>query len=279
MKQKRRKLQMVAVLVAALTMSAIAEIAIAESGKVKSITLATTPTRIPAVRPDGRIDTPERPGFRVEILRSAGRQCGVDVNFAPVPWARALELVKNGDVQGVFNSSYSEERTAYGAYPMKNGVPDSRKAMTAYTYGLYVHPDSQLGWDGKTVTALGSDKKILVEEGSVAVKMIGQAGLQPLETARYPNMVRMLAEKRAQGMVAIDTNVDDVLAKEPQLAAHIKRLAPPFATVYGYVMFARPFYTANSELVECFWTALGEIRAKPEYEALVRSYNNGQFIE
>lgn len=268
-----------AVVISALTLSAPANVAMAGDGKAKSITLATIPNRIPAVRPDGRIDNPERPGFRVEILRSAGKQCGVGVNFAPVPWVRALDMVKNGGADAAFSSSYTAERATYGAYPLRNGVPDTKKAMNASTYRLYVHPDSRLAWDGKVVTGQMPDKKVLVESGSAAVDMAIQAGLEPLEVGRYSNMVRMLAEKRAAGMVAIDTHIEDILAKNPQLATRIKRQGPPFGFVHGYVMFAKPFYTANTELVECFWKALGEIRAKPSYETLVKSYNNGRFIE
>lgn len=279
MKQKRQKRQIVAILLTGLTMSGAASVVMAETGAVKSITLSTIPNRIPAVRPDGSIETPERPGYRVEILRRAGKQCGVDVNFAPVPWPRALEMVKTGGAHGAFYSSYSEERTAYGAYPMKNGVPDTQRAMNSYTYSLYVHPDSKLVWDGRVATVRGSDRKILVERDSVAVKMVTQAGLEPVEIARYPNMVHMLAEKRAEGMLAIDQNAEEVVASDPQLATQVRKLGPPYQTVYGYVMFAKPFYAANTELVECFWTALGEIRRKPDYEALVRSYNNGRFIE
>ena len=72
----------------------------ANETEAKRITLASTPEAIPAVQPDGSIVTPERPGYRVEVLRSAGRQCGADVKFAAVPWKRALDMVRNGGADG-----------------------------------------------------------------------------------------------------------------------------------------------------------------------------------
>ena len=241
------------------------------------MSLVTIPESIPAVRPDGSISTPDRPGFRVEVLRAAGKSCNATVSFVPAPWQRAMELVKSGTVDGAFSASWSEERETFGAFPVKNGTPDPAKAMKGYSYSLFVHPDSKLRWDGKAVT--GSERKVIVERGSAGIALATRLGLEPVEASGYANMVRMLVEKRAQGLVAVDVHVDRVLADDPRLGSSVKELQPALEAKHGYVMFGKPYYQANKALVECFWKSLAEIRAKPAYKELVRSYNNGEFVE
>jgi hypothetical protein len=47
----------------------------------------------------------------------------------------------------------------------------------------------------------------------------------------------------------------------------------------GYVMSGQPCFAAHRERVECFWSALGDIRSTPAYRELVKSYNHGLFVE
>ena len=250
------------------------------AGAQVRITLAAIPEAIPAVRPDGSLNPNERPGFRVEVLRAAGKTCGTTVNFMPVPWQRALELVKSSSVDGAFSASWSEERATFGAFPMRNGVPDPAKAMRGYTYNLYVHPASRLGWDGKALTApTGSSRKVIVERGSAGVDLAARLGLEPVQVSGYANMVRMLAERRADGLVGIDVNVERQLAESPQLTPQVKEVTPPLETRHGYVMFSKTFYAGQPALSECMWKALADIRSKPAYRELVKSYQNGEFSE
>lgn len=242
------------------------------------ITLATIPESIPAVRPDGSLNPNERPGFRVEVLRSAAKACGINVNFLPVPWQRALEMVRTGAVDGAFSASWSQERASFGAFPLRNGAPDPTKAMKGYTYNLYVHPDSRLNWDGRAV-ASGGGRKVIVERGSAAVELAARLGLEPIPVAGYANMVRMLIERRADGLIGIDAHVEQQLAENPRLAPGVKEIRPPLEARHGYVMFSRNFHTAHTSLAECFWKALADIRSKPAYRELVKSYQDGEFVE
>lgn len=244
------------------------------------MTLATIPESIPAVRPDGSLAPQQRPGFRVEVLRAAGKSCGANVQFLPVPWQRALDMVRVGTVDGAFSASYSEERAGFAAFPMRNGAPDPSRAMKGYTYNLYLHPDSRLAWDGKALAVpADSGRRVIVERGSAGVELATRLGLEAVPVSGYANMVRMLTERRADGLIAIDAYIDRYLAEHPHLSGSVRELRPPLEARHGYVMFSRAFHVANTKLAECFWKAVGDIRSKPAYRDLVRSYNNGEFVE
>lgn len=239
--------------------------------------LATIPESIPAVRPDGSLAPNERPGFRVEVLRAAGKACGATVSFAPVPWQRALEMVKSGTADGAFSASWSAERAAFGVFPLRNGNPDPSKAMKGYSYTLYLHPDSKLGWDGKAVS--GGGRKVIVERGSAAVELAARLGLEAVPVAGYPNMVRMLAERRADGLIGIDAHVEKVVQDTPKLADAVREIPLPLESRHGYVMFSKAFHSTHTIVAECFWKGLADIRSKPAYRELVKSYQHGEFVE
>ena len=162
---------------------------------------------------------------------------------------------------------------------MRAGKPDPSRAMRGYTYNLYVYPGSPMGWDGKAMSAPAANRKVIVERGSAAVELATRLGLEPLQVSGYANMMRMLAEKRADGLIAIDAHVGKYLADNPQQASAVREINPPLEARHGYVMFGKAFHAAHAGLAECFWKALGDIRSKPAYRELVRSYQNGEFLE
>jgi len=245
----------------------------ASQAPVQTLILATVQDSTPAMRSDGQKIIMPRPGYRAELVQQAARQCNATATFTLAPWQRALYLVENNAVDGVFVASYTAERAAYAVYPLKSGSPDPTKAIKGYTYSLFVRVDVPMSWDGRNVG--GRDRRVLVERGSAGVGIAKRLGLDPIEIAGTDKMLPMLAEKRAGGIIGIDLNVEAELAKRPDLAASIKELKPPLEAKLGYVIFSKSFYAKQKDLVECFWSALGRIRITPAYLELVKSYSNG----
>ncbi|MGY5450938.1 substrate-binding periplasmic protein [Agarivorans sp. MS3-6] len=242
----------------------------------QSIVIATTPAAGSAAGPffNHQQQLAKRPGYRAQLLLQAGERCHADINFLIVPWKRALALVEHGGADAAFSSSYKAERAVYGAYPMKNGKPDTYRAIRGYSYLLFTHKNSDLSWDGKKIS--GAERKIAVERGSAGVDIVKSHNLDPVELTDESQMLDMLAAKRVDGMVAIDGNVEAVIALDPLLARQIKAQQPPLQSKHGYLMFSKAYYLAHTTLSECVWNAVGDIRASADYKALVKSYNNGQ---
>lgn len=240
----------------------------------RTITLATVLDSSAAVRTDGQQVMNDRPGYRAELLQQAASLCKARVRFTLAPWQRALYMVEHGDADGAFATSFSTERSAYGVFPMKDGVPDPAKAVKGYAYSLFVHSGSSITWDGKSVGGL--DKRVVVERGSVGADVARNAGLEPVEIGTTDKLVRMVAEKRVGGLVGIGSNIRAELKAQPELAGSIRELTPPLEEKFGYVMFSRRFYAGQKELAECFWSAIGELRTTPAYREMVRSYTGGK---
>ncbi len=206
-----------------------------------------------------------------DLQPQAGELCDVDIKFILVPWKRALHLVEHGGADAAFSSSYNTERAVYGAYPMKDGKPDTYRAIRGYFYLLFTHKVSDLKWDGKEIT--GASKKIAVERGSAGVDIVKNLGLKPIEFNNEHQMLQMLSARRVDGMAAIEGNAKAVMNQHPLLARQIEILQPPLKSKHGYLMFSKKFYFKHAELTECIWNAVGNIRASAEYKALVKSYS------
>jgi polar amino acid transport system substrate-binding protein len=243
---------------------------------VTRLQLVSTPESIP-LRPDGQLAFAERPGFRAILLRDAGKSCGADVNFVTAPWPRALEMVRTGAANGAFAASYSVERAAFAAFPMRDGAPDPTRAMREQVYHLYAGTDAGLTTQDGQVKPQGV--RAIVERSSIGVAVARGAGAEPIEIGGYPSMVRMLAERREPALIGVDQHVQAVLRREPSLGSRLVKLEPALMRQHGYVVFNLAFHDRNRAFADCFWSAVATIRASERYRDLVRSQNDGDFIE
>lgn len=237
-----------------------------------SITIATIPNSSPAFRTDGKNVLKENPGYRAELLYQAGKHCNVNIKFSLLPWNRVLNLVKNDVIEAAFSSSYKPERAVYGAYPMKDGKPDTDRAVKKYAYTLFTHKDSGIAFNGKAIT--GENPVLVVERGSIGIDIMKSFGLEPRQLANQEEMIKLLVNKRIDGIIAIEHNIESEVSRHPDFTSKIKKHQPPILTNYGYVMFSKRFYYRNTLLVECMWDSIGKIRSSLEYKELINFYNN-----
>jgi polar amino acid transport system substrate-binding protein len=207
-----------------------------------------------------------RPGHHAELLTEAAKRCGAEVEFSFAPWQRALLLVKSGDADGAFSSSYDEERLAYGVYPMANGKPDTTRALKGYSYSFYVPRE----WEDQPLSASG--RPVAVERGAAVIPRIAQLGLSHSEVADNSTMLQMVARKRVAAAVLITAVADATLADNKELRAAIAKREPPIETKFGYVMLSKQFYASHSEVAECFWNKIRDIRATPRHAERVKAY-------
>ncbi|MEW5730024.1 MAG: transporter substrate-binding domain-containing protein, partial [Pseudomonadota bacterium] len=221
--------------------------------------LASTPKHTDEMREvDGGL-TADRPGHQIELMREAAAQCGVAVEFRFVPWRRALLMVRNGDADGAFTSSYDPERATYGAYPMKDGKPDVSRALKDYRYSFYVSRDSSVQWDGKRLGVGGGT--VVAERGASVIPQITALGLSPVEIADNATMLRMVAGKRVTAAALMTSAADAVLAEDAELALRVMRLEPPIESKFGFVMLSKAFHANHRDVAECFWNTIRDIRA------------------
>ena len=218
---------------------------------------------------DGHVQE-ERPGWFVELSRRAAEQCDAKVEFAFMPWPRALEKVKLGKVSAAFNSSYKPERAEYGVYPRKGGELDEDRASRRYAYYAYV---SKTSTDSALLEIADVNGRLIVTERKASIiPELEKRGAELVEAVDFRLMLRIVVGGRVDAAVGIDHDFDAVLEDNPDLAAAVMRVKKPILKKTGYVMFSKLFYQKHSEVVECFWSTSAQLRKTEWFKTLRAAY-------
>lgn len=82
----------------------------------------------------------EAKGLAVDLIREAFSRLRQEIRIEFVPFARAVELVKNGEADGVFPFAFSEERASFAQFSSEKLLSDPG--------ALFVRTDSTLSFSG-----------------------------------------------------------------------------------------------------------------------------------
>jgi polar amino acid transport system substrate-binding protein len=233
--------------------------------------LATVGLGTPGVNVvNGKFDQ-GHPGWFAELSKRAANNCGAELSFTFVPWARALELVKRGEASAAFNSSYTKERAAYGVYPTKNNKPDEYRASKLYAYYALISKESK---DQNLIeNAEIKGRRIAVERGASIIPYLKKRGAEIFVSASYKTMVRMVATgDRVDAAVGIEHNLDGAIELYPEFTPLLRKSAVPVQKKVGFVMFSKIYYKQHKDLVECFWTTSAQLKLTDWFKSIKLSY-------
>ena len=219
---------------------------------------------------DGSKIEDHKPGLAVEALRILEEKRGIRFEFVRESWKRCFQSLASGDVDALFYASYRPERAKEGVYPMKEGKVDPERRFISISYVLYTLTDSPIRWDGETLENV--DGRIGVLGGYSIVDDLKKRGVRIDESRGILNDFRKLTLNRLAGVVALETNGDFTLRKNPDLAGKIVKRSPDLVTKQYYLLFSHPFYEKNRTLVEEIWSALSEIRSSEAFIHRVDEY-------
>jgi polar amino acid transport system substrate-binding protein len=209
-----------------------------------------------------------KPGFIIELVRAAAAHSGIAITLTRVPWARGLELVEAGDADGIFMSSYTEDRLRYGVYPMKDGRPDTTRKLTDLSYWFYARKDSGVTWDGKTLANLQAP--IGATTGYAVVPLLEKLGFRVETDPNHLRNLHKLAGGEIDAYAELQAHVDGLIKKYPAMFQSIVKLEPAIRTTPYYLMFSRTFYAARPTDAERFWDAIGWVNGQAAFQDMVR---------
>ncbi|MEO4048799.1 hypothetical protein AAFN46_17105 [Pseudomonas sp. CAU 1711] len=131
------------------------------------------------------------PGLAVEMVVEAVRLAGYSPKLRRMPQMRMLWELEEGSIDGAFIFSYTPERGALYAYPMRNGEPDGALRVTRIRYSLYRLKGAPVGWDGQDFSGL--TRPIGVNTGWVMASLLAQRGLPVDDSGRGHTELRQAA--------------------------------------------------------------------------------------
>jgi polar amino acid transport system substrate-binding protein len=211
---------------------------------------------------------PKKPGLVVELLQQASAHAGIPITLSRVPWARGLVMVEGAQADGIFMSSYTEDRLRYGVYPMKDGKPDTARKLVDLSYWLYVRKDSGVAWDGKTITGLHAP--VGATTGYAVVPLLKQMGVPVEEDPIHLRNLHKLESGELDAYAELQAHVDGLIQAYPRMFQSIVKLTPSIRTTAYYLMFSKALYAARPEDAEHLWDAIAWVNAQPAYQDMVR---------
>jgi polar amino acid transport system substrate-binding protein len=241
--------------------------------RTKIILVCNTSANKPYLLGDGARLLPQKPGLSVELLRMVGRELNLEVSFQRVPWARGLFLIETNQADGIFHSSFVEERTRFGAYPMKHGKVDASRRMMTQSYVLYKRKDSPLEWTGTQIRKLAGGR-VAASRGFAVIKTLRKMGVTVEEGVTPAENLRKLVHRRVAAYAGMPNLVDPVIAQSPDTYADIVRLEPPIQHKPYYLMLSKAFAERNPDLAAAIWNKIGEIRESAAFHALQKRYSD-----
>ncbi|WP_207484078.1 substrate-binding periplasmic protein [Arenibaculum pallidiluteum] len=197
-----------------------------------------------------------KPGMHVELVKMAAADIGADLQLVRLPWKRALDSLKKGEVDAVFSGSFSKDRLELGVYPMKGDEPDDDLRIGTTSYSLYRAKGSPVSWDGKAFSGLKG--AVNAPAGYSIVGDLKKMEVSVNESASTTQDLTMLKAGRIDAVAAQEVTADELL-KKPELAT-LEKVTPPIVTKSYFVIFSHQRMASDPELVKKFWASLARNR-------------------
>lgn len=200
---------------------------------------------------------PVNPGMHVELVQMTAAEVGVELELVRVPWKRALDSLKKGEVDGIFSGSFSKARLEIGVYPMAGDQPDEERRIGTTSYSLYRSKGSAVNWDGEAFSGLTG--AVNAPAGYSIVADLKKMNVAVNESASTTQDMTLLNAGRIEAAAAQEVTADQIL-KKPEFAK-IEKVSPPIVTKSYYLLFSHQLQQKDPELVEKFWNVLAKNRA------------------
>ncbi len=200
-------------------------------------------------------------GFTNEIIRQALEQTNLKSKFIYMPWRRAMESVKTGEIDALYSAYYSTERAS------------TYIASEPYVYSdlmLATHSDSHIS-GYKTLADL-SPYRIGVVRGYVNSPEFDQADFLQKEPVTNDKLnLKKLLGKRVD-LIVIDRFVAlHLLQSMGKSEKSIRFLAKPLDQKPVHIMFSRK-NTLSAARVEAFNSGLKIIKQQGIYQEILKRY-------
>ncbi len=194
------------------------------------------------------------PGVAFETLRLVEKEIGIPFSFMRCPYKRCLYNLEKGIVDAVMTGSYKKKREKHGVYPRKAGQLDESRRVYNSSYFFYIHENSPINWDGKTLDA--HEQTIGVGLGLSIIDHLEKLGASYVTFGSPDQMYDILARERLGAIAAHHTSGGQYMHKYK----NIRRVETPITSKAYYLLLSHQFYQTYPDLAEKIWDVVGRLR-------------------
>lgn len=216
----------------------------------------------------GAAGAPEE-GFAVDLTREALRRMGWRLEFRSRPWARCLEEMRRGDLDGVLCAYYVPERQwHFGRVPLGLGPEWSDEFVVLRRRGS--------AWQYRSAGDLKTARLALVDGYAYPEPIAGRlrgnrAGLAMVTgDDPTPRLVELVARGRAEATVELRLSLEAVLSRRPDLKVKVEEVG----TLQGWKVYValRPDHPNAEAVMRELDRRLLEVYGSPEFPRMLARY-------
>ena len=207
-------------------------------------------------------------GLSQEYIDNIEKSLNVKITVDRAPWIRCLKEMERGQVDGVLNGSFKEDRLVYGAYPTTaDGKVDPSKSTSVGSYYLYVLKTNQnIKWDGKSITGL--QKPIMITLGySIKKKLVDEFKVAVVEkNIPAAKQFELMLAGDVDGVAGQEFRTDHILKMDDFLSNKIVKLNPPLESKPYYLLLSHQLLKSNPQLANGIWDIIKVTRESQEFK-------------
>lgn len=204
-------------------------------------------------------------GLAVEIVKETFKLMNHEVQIEIYPWARSIEMFKNGEVDAIFTFFKTPERETFTFY--------SNEIILSQKISLWVKKDSEIVFDGDLSKLFGQRIGVLrkVSYGDKFDAAVKNGNIKVSESYTTGDCINLLKNQR------VDIWVSNYLGavfelKKMGLDRDVKELLPEIQEIPTYIGFSRK---NNLEgLRDDFDKAFLELKNSGKYREIFEKYGN-----
>lgn len=201
---------------------------------------------------------PDGTGQAQELLRRASAlQPAVRIQSVVKPRHQCMEQLRSGEVDAML-AAFIEERTEYGAYPMKDSQADASRAVGDLNFMVSRRHGGKVDWDGKQFLDLGR-QPVGTQAGLLHVALLRQLNVVIDDNADSPEQaLAMLAQNRVAAVVTQQGEGEALIARKYK--NEIDMLPRPFQVTPLYLLVNKIFYKKHQAQIDAYWDAIRQAR-------------------
>lgn len=198
------------------------------------------------------IEVPEHnPGAAIEVIQQLDKRLPqTRFKFVRAPWKRCLNHLESGKVDALI-ARHTEQRAAFAQYPRNAlGQVDNNKAFSFTSSCFLYNKNLNLQWDGQRLQVT-KPIDLIAPSGYSLVQDLTLLGFDVYEATTVELAHKLLFKGKYQVSLS-----NCQIRKKPDF---IVENPIPVTRGYGYLVFNKRFYRANTAKVEYIWQQLQQL--------------------
>lgn len=212
---------------------------------------------------------PDGCGHSLELLRRASASQPVAIRQMAAPRAQCMARLRSGEIDAMV-AAFTPQRMDFAAYPMKDGVADTARAVGDLTFSVSRRRGATVRWDGKQFVGLGR-QPVGVQPDLLHMDLLRQLNVVVDDSgANLGRMFQRLARNRLAAVVTEHDEAATLIARDYR--GEIETLPVPFQKTPMYFVVNKAFYLRHPAQIEAYWQAIGQARVSADYRQYLNDF-------